>query len=395
MPPKDGPALASSGTYENTREREKTGSLHTDDENFSLGIERHFAPKYPVDTFYLHQVNLLPQMRPSLIEGDQEDLKNSIRKEGVLNRPIYATLDEQHAQEYLDVINKTWDKSIDLSELTPSQNGGYIVVVAGHRRTAAMQSICKEDGLDTQKVTVEAQSLQNPDPYTVLCLQLAENVFVPPSPERYAKIIYESFMLGLASGIYESKADFKRQMPMGETMVDNALRYMTLPISVQRQVEGGKLPYSHAYVIARIIKPYENFLQENPAFIRNGFLLNEAVELKLHLMINEKISNKWSGKKLNDVVSAEILKLSGATDDAVQMFQRSQDQEAAELRNHEDNKVLNNLSEAEGHVIHAKDIVASVPNYLKDATAEKRRQVCERLQQLELLARAVITELCE
>jgi|GEM_PF-4857321 len=232
-------------------------------------VEKYLPSLAPPEKVKLSWPQSLVQMRGQMTAGGVEDLKASISERGgMINEPIYAVLNEDSMASYIDAVNEAWDSTVSIDNffaLTEGEHAGqYMIVVAGHRRTVALKANADEEEIPYDRYAFDAKIVTDPDPYDILAIQLAENVYEPPPKHRYAAMIEEMYKLGLASERWDTPAGFIRNSPMKEDTVRNALKFMQQPPEIFQMVADGHLNYGIAVELYRLREPrVQRFLLDN------------------------------------------------------------------------------------------------------------------------------------
>ena len=211
-------------------------------------FERKFVP--------FEGVNVLPQGRKTF--EDIEELAENISNYGLMNLPIVATLDEEHAIQYLNVINTLWGTEFKIEELTslPDADGSpsYTVLIAGERRYRA----CKElrDAGRFEEVfgrdELEVSYRNNIPPMEAIFRQASENTYMSVPPHEEAVYYSEMYRIIKMADPNYSLAQFARKVGRNERKVREALRFCMLPQQIQDYVKDGFIPYGTACEIARL-----------------------------------------------------------------------------------------------------------------------------------------------
>jgi len=326
---------------------------------------------------------------------------------------MYALLNRDELQSYLDSVNETWSTDASIEEFRPEGPDLYRIVVFGHRRTKAAMEVAIDKGFSLDDTYIDAQVLYHPSTHEILSAQLAEGIMIPPPPEREAALIENTYRTGLAVGRYESMADFERKSPMGISKITNAVHFMQLPDSVRELVadtdNGYKLNYTRALLLRRIAEPYGAWLRRHPNLIPHLELadydvpsneqIEKAVEERMFKALRDSPKKTprcgdglverlpWSTAKLGEYVRDRIeFWTSDVAEDSLTLFESAAERSRKE-REEADIKEMTRL--LDGGVIYAKmlgQIAARMPERLKERTRAQRLRVASRLSRLSNVA---------
>lgn len=357
----------------------------------------NFGLSYTIGYVNLGHVNVLAQMRGDMSHEELNDLKRNIREVGgLVNEPLYAMMDAASAQHYLDITNTAWGANGALEDLVMNEYGMYYIVIAGHRRTRAMREICEEDGDVDYSRLAPAKIIVGATPHQILSLQLAENVMVPPPPNRYARIIHEIYITGVAAGIYTSVADFVRHSPLGEDRVRSALRFMELPDIVQNLCHDGALSYGHCVAMHRLIEPYRYYLQEHPNLMTPDATVEAMIAERLMVLANKIIADQMGIAQLKEHVNGfRELYLQREETDLARLFDEAADMTAAAY--HLDLvRAVRSSIEATGRAVQASEgVIKTIPEAILPFTAEERSRTIQQLVRLQAVLGMTLSQLVE
>lgn len=175
----------------------------------------------------------LVQMRPHISDGPLEDLSRSIKEQSQLNPAIIVALEQAEATEYLFMVNTMWGTDYRLSQFKPvrvveKRKIYYFFLVAGHRRLKAVK-------LATIKTLYSLVHFGKSFNEAIL-LQYHENVHQEVPPEHVARFLG---LLWRTSEQVDGKpqiSKFAKQMGMTTEAVRKAIRFTSLPVSIQSLV---------------------------------------------------------------------------------------------------------------------------------------------------------------
>lgn len=218
-------------------------------------------------------LNVLPQVRKHLGNGDIDDLAESILKKGQKVRGFVVARKERAARRYLDEVNVFWGTGLKLRNMRKCIIDGeeyYLFLVFGHRRYKAAKLALKRLS-EGDKSTVFTGGYRCNIHFdltfkSVFPIQLLENMYVPPPKDEEIAALwrYWRFLQKYEPGI--TIAAFARQVGRKPKAVRDMLRFCGLPEGVQRMIRpdapGGKASYSMLLQVARLYEARE--LNEKP-----------------------------------------------------------------------------------------------------------------------------------
>jgi hypothetical protein len=252
---------------------------------------------------------MLGQVRP---DGDWFDpvLFEDIARNGLENEPTVALQDPDSFKKYVEFTNDVWRNEINFDDF-PAQDV-YRVVISGHRRMYNVWAIANlVSGLinvsggyaDPSEVLISHKTVVNPDPYQILSLQLGENIYQSPPPEREAMAIVESYKWGLDQGSWSSAAEFSRATEgrFSPRVIREALLFVDLADDLRELVFAGAIHYGTGVELGRT-KPaladyylFKYFDGKSYAELTN----EQRSEL-------DEMSNEWLGMRSLEIQDSKL-----------------------------------------------------------------------------------------
>ena len=257
--------------------------------------------EYERHTMPVDQYVMLPQVRPGL-NPNFAVIKESIREVGILNRVDVARVSEATLGDYIMLVNGTWHTDVALEdyEHLRQPDDMFYVVIAGHTRTEALRQLKEED-----------QNSANPseNPYNmavdihpikgtmdIIKLQMHENSYSAPPPERRAQGIVEAYKLGLRSeenpeGPWRTMKEFSEQTGISTGILGEALNFAKLPPEALDFVFSGELHYGASVELGKASDTIEEYERMKLGFDKKGenaendAAAEEAYRLKLTWLI--------------------------------------------------------------------------------------------------------------
>ena len=249
----------------------------------------------------LDKINTLAQVRRTIDKEGIDELKEAISSMGYLINPIVvALLDESQVREYLAVFNYVFRANTKLKDLKAlNYNGGkyYIILIAGHRRLAAIKSILSEN--PEFKISLSANVLFNISPEEALNIQISENTHerVPTAAEAeaIAQVCFFHLKQAEKKGDKLSLKDLANKVSRSREVVSNALRFYELPESVKKLAfkREMKLPYGLFLEIAS----FAQFCREHGKNWSEDAMLREVLFVYLKGWNLPEIKKYFANKK--------------------------------------------------------------------------------------------------
>lgn len=207
-------------------------------------------------------INMVSQVRQEYDPEDMEELKNAMivqdeagEQQIKLIQPItVGYFHRTDLKKYLAKLNDTWGTTHQVEELEPvpgSHGRYYFLVVAGHRRTLAIEKAAEDIGIDLDRIDVVFHVLQGSD-FTFregIKTQYRENFHKRPESWEDAIAINAILGEGLRSGEYHTFVDCAKDLGINPDRVSKAFRFNELPEIIRNMVENKTLSYGAATAI--------------------------------------------------------------------------------------------------------------------------------------------------
>lgn len=229
------------------------------DQETQSSVEPYVFGMHTRDVSNLGSLIMLGQIRP---DSDWFDpvLFEDIARNGLENEPTVGVQDPERFKDYLRFTNDVWRTDDNFDDF-PAQDE-YKVVISGHRRIHNVWAISRlVSGLinihggyaDPGDTLISHKTVINPDPIQVLSLQMGENIYQSPPPEREAMAIVESYKWGLDKGSWSSAAEFSRvtQGRFSPRVIREALLFVDLADELRNLVFSGGIPYGTGVELGR------------------------------------------------------------------------------------------------------------------------------------------------
>ncbi|MBP7767036.1 hypothetical protein KA068_00750 [Candidatus Saccharibacteria bacterium] len=191
-----------------------------------------------------------------------EEIKASVRRDGLINNPDIALLDPKDFENYIDFVNRIWKSGHRIENYVPGADGMYRLVIAGHTRIDAIRSICEDDDMNPNDTRIKCKVRIGLKPRDILAIQMSENIHEKPSPERAAIALVETYYYGIEAGEWSNKQGFldANSGKFSRGTLSNAIYFADLPEMARDLVFAGAVSYSSVIEIARVVKNYESFV---------------------------------------------------------------------------------------------------------------------------------------
>jgi hypothetical protein len=208
-------------------------------------------------------LNVLPQVRRGMGNGDLDDLADSILKKGQRVRGLVVARKERAARKYLNEVNELWGTTLrlrDVRKCAIDSEEFYLFLAYGHRRYQACQRASARLQAGETSTSFDGRFRCNIH-FTmnfreVFPVQLLENMYVPPPKDEEVAAMwrYWRFLQKYEPGM--TIAGFARHIGRSPQVVRNMLQFCSLPELVQRKVRpdapGGRASFSLLLEVARL-----------------------------------------------------------------------------------------------------------------------------------------------
>lgn len=222
-------------------------------------VEPYVFGMHTRDISNIGSLIMLGQIRP---DDDWFDpvLFEDIARNGLENEPTVGIQDPESFKDYLRFTNDVWRTDDNFDDF--AARDVYKVVISGHRRMHNVWAISRfVSGLinvcggyaDPGETLISHKTVINPDPIQVLSLQMGENIYQSPPPEREAMAIVESYKWGLDQGSWSSAAEFSRvtQGHFSPRVIREALLFVDLADDLRELVFAGAIHYGTGVELGR------------------------------------------------------------------------------------------------------------------------------------------------
>jgi len=226
-----------------------------------------------------------------------EDLAEDIGANGLLHDITIYRCDHAQIVEYSQLTVRLFGQN---GQVVPKRlRDHYLVLVAGHRRLAALRHLCRQgcrayQATDSQATIEQMFDRQFPrgmvrakiyggiSPQRALMLQLAENLERSnvPLPLQARAVVGLQQLSVLAGEPQPSAAELARSYPIRERFVGEALKFCSLPRSIQQDVETGKLGWTNALLLVRIQRQLQECKKEANEIERDLHYLATCATIK-------------------------------------------------------------------------------------------------------------------
>ena len=195
------------------------------------------AAKLPRDVYDLHLptnvIGVLQQVRSRMTRDGLEHLMASIKEIGQKTAGVVIGLSAEEASKYLRQVNDLWGTSYSVEEFEPvyflELNGHfYLFLVTGHRRLAAVKKL--DIGTYLAELHLQIRFLD------AFILQFHENIHEEVAKDDEARFLTVMWRKQKSMNSRMSLAEFARRHGKTPEAVRRAVRFTSLPVSVQKLV---------------------------------------------------------------------------------------------------------------------------------------------------------------
>lgn len=281
-----------------------------------------FGPKN-VETISLSCINEIEQIRKTYIPDQIAELADAIKKEegsrvafDMYNPLLCAYLTPSEARTYLaEHASFYGGDSVDISSLQPDEYGNYVILISGHRRKRAVESLIETYSLPADQITVQANLRRSITFEEALIDQVRENTYEKVPPDETAKHIQQlySYLEKQHPDKKPTHQEIAAKTGKSEAVVGTALRFMKLPEEIRNltKTHGDILPYSTIVQLEPLMRKRQEYfdarisVNDHIKEDRDSYVLNH-----LHMMVHEILSAKLrSEKKIYTYIQQEIIDL--------------------------------------------------------------------------------------
>ena len=205
------------------------------------------------------------QTRQVIKRKEIEELKNSLiryKDDGTPYIDLLAQVracrfpasSEDKLQEYLDELNSTWDSDHKITDLKPTEEGDYVILIFGHRRIEAAAMALEELGIPLEDTDVVFQSSDSNEITfdDVISEQYRENFHQRPDTWEDAYALTHIYKRNLQTGRYKTFKDCADHLSINVDRVARAHRFETLPEEVKSLAREGALPFYKGLMLTEL-----------------------------------------------------------------------------------------------------------------------------------------------
>ncbi|MEK7126030.1 MAG: hypothetical protein AAB835_00880 [Patescibacteria group bacterium] len=195
------------------------------------------AATVPEDVYQLNlptrTIGVLQQVRSRMTRDGLEHLMASIKEIGQKTAGVVIGLSAEEAEKYLQQVNDLWGTSYRICDFEPVHfselNGNfYLFLVTGHRRLTAVKKL--EIGTYLTELHLQIQFLD------AFILQFHENIHEEVAKDDEARFLTVMWRKQKSMDEGLSLSEFARRHGKTSEAVRRAVRFTSLPVSVQKLV---------------------------------------------------------------------------------------------------------------------------------------------------------------
>lgn len=184
----------------------------------------------------------------------------------LINDPVVAVYSDEELPSFLSDFEEHHGKIIDLSGLVRGSDGLWHIAVAGHRRSLAMELLCKENFVETKDAFFPSSVHRNMSFEDFLVQQLRENIHVrPPKVEEARQISLFYASRTKKTGKEPSYKECSRILGFSPEVISEAVRFARLPIEVQREASASMISYAQAVALSGYADVLHNLYRQKYA----------------------------------------------------------------------------------------------------------------------------------
>lgn len=260
-------------------------------------------------------VSVLTQVRRTY--EIQEDLIPSFLDRGQITAGMAAALTPDQAEIYVDTVNRIYGSRHTVDELVPVRLDGvlyYFVLFAGHRRHLTILHI--NEGIErgiyaptdrySQEYRVDLHFAMSAT--DAIELQFHENRHSAPPLHEEASAAWRFYRFKRLLDPSLKSSEFAKSIGRTSEWLRNALRFCSLPESVQAYVTGEhslkahmkkpEIPYGILVSIARLVEKYQEITKEELHEPAMHIWLQEALVSRLNVSsFSRKVSDYLDHKR--------------------------------------------------------------------------------------------------
>ena len=259
-------------------------------------------------------INVLPQVRRTMsLNGDMEDLVESVLEKGQKVPGMALALTPRQAGNYLKEINELWGTKHQLRKLQKCEIDGvgyYLILVYGHRRLRACKRATARLREGATSTTFKGKyrcDIYFDMPFDeAFSFQLLENLYVRPSKHEEVAAMWRFWRYLKSADPEMTPAEFAKKIGRPTDRVREMLLFCDLPETVQEMINpdaaDGKVSYTLLLQVAR----------KRDAFKKHGIeMSDEEVVLLAQYLVAKRVSANEYAKR----VTEEIRNLDEGQDD--------------------------------------------------------------------------------
>ena len=266
----------------------------------------------------LSAINEIEQIRKTYDKQAITELATSIVHEEDGNtwfdmyNPLLATyLTPDETRQYLKEHAAFHKGSQSIDDLTPDDDGNYVILISGHRRKRAIEQLLSQHGIAPECALVNVNLRRGITFEEALIAQVRENTHEKVSPTETAKYIEQLHAyLKNKEGAQPTYRRLSMMTGISEGIISTALRFQRLPESIRR------LATTHGDIL-----PYSTLVRLEPLMRKRGDLYNKLlslgqtmdgedcetyVENHLHIVANTIVEGLLGAKKRNHYIQQQI-----------------------------------------------------------------------------------------
>ena len=266
----------------------------------------------------LPTINEIEQIRKTYDPGAITELATSIVHEedgntwfDMYNPLLAAYLTPDEARQYLKEHAAFHKGSQSIDNLTPDDDGNYVILISGHRRKRAIEQLLSQHDIAPECTLVNVNLRRGITFEEALVAQVRENTHEKVSPTETAKYIEQLHAyLENKEGAQPTYRRLSMMTGISEGVIGTALRFQRLPKSIRKlaTTHGDILPYSTLVRLEPLMRKRSELYNKLSSLgqTMDGEKRETYVENHLHIVANTIVEGLLGAKKRNQYIQQQI-----------------------------------------------------------------------------------------
>lgn len=263
-------------------------------------------------------INEIEQIRKTYDKQAITELATSIVHEedgntwfDMYNPLLAACLTPEEARQYLKEHAAFHEGSQSIDNLTPDDDGNYVILISGHRRKRAIEQLLSQHDIAPECTLVNVNLRRGITFEEALVAQVRENTHEKVSPTETAKYIEQLHAyLENKEGTQPTYRRLSMMTGISEGIISTALRFQRLPESIRllATTHGDILPYSTLVRLEPLMRKrgelYDKLLSLGQTM--DGEDCKTYVKNHLHIAANKIVKLRLGAEKRIHFIQQQI-----------------------------------------------------------------------------------------